>query len=76
MDVHILADHWTSMNGTARDGTKTRVFTPQESRFFESGSHGPGARRTDIGLRWSDALPIDAITRVMLQDWPEARGVL
>ena len=76
MDAHILPGHWTSMNGTARDGTKTQVFTPQDSRFFESGSQGPGARRTDIGLRWSDALPIDQVARVFLQDWPQARGVL
>jgi pectinesterase len=76
MDAHILPDHWTSMLGTARDGTKTQVFRPQESRFFESGSRGPGARRADIGLRWSDALSIAEIARVFLQDWPEAKGAL
>lgn len=74
MDAHIFPEHWTSMNGTAQDGTKSRVFLPQESRFFESGSSGPGARRVDIGLRWGDALPINEIARVFLQDWPQARG--
>ncbi len=45
MDKHIVPQAWTSMRGTARDGSKTRVFTPEESRFFESGSYGPGAYR-------------------------------
>lgn len=76
MDAHILPDHWTSMNGTAKDGTKSRVFLPQESRFFESGSSGPGARRADSGLRWSGALPISGIASVFLQDWPEAGRAL
>jgi pectinesterase len=42
MDAHITADGWASMNGTARDGSKSRVFTPAESRFFEWASSGPG----------------------------------
>jgi pectinesterase len=76
MDAHILPDHWTSMPGTARDGTKTQVFKAQDARFFESGSHGPGARRADIGMRWEGALSIATITRAFMQDWPEARGAL
>ncbi|WP_041522352.1 pectinesterase family protein [Gilvimarinus agarilyticus] len=43
MDAHITPDGWASMSGTARDGTKSRVFTPAESRFYESHSAGPGA---------------------------------
>ncbi|MHA6723917.1 pectinesterase family protein [Sphingomonas sp. RS2018] len=50
MDAHIHPDGWTSMNGTARDGTKTAVFRPQDARFAERGSRGPGARRRDIGM--------------------------
>ncbi|WP_242007902.1 pectinesterase family protein [Sphingomonas ginsenosidivorax] len=45
MDVHIHPDRWTGMAGTARDGTKSRIFLPAESRFAETGSRGPGARR-------------------------------
>jgi pectinesterase len=52
MDAHIHSDHWTSMEGTARDGTKTAVFRPQGARFMERGSIGPGARRSDIGMPW------------------------
>ncbi len=43
MDAHIRDEGWASMTGTARDGTKSRVFTPEESRFYELGSTGPGA---------------------------------
>ncbi|WP_049724063.1 pectinesterase family protein [Gilvimarinus polysaccharolyticus] len=45
MDAHIAVDSWASMNGTARDGSKSRVFTPAESRFFERDSKGPGAQQ-------------------------------
>ncbi|WGL16690.1 pectinesterase family protein [Microbulbifer bruguierae] len=43
MDDHITRDGWDSMRGTSRDGTKSTVFTPEESRFFEFENHGPGA---------------------------------
>ncbi|MCW8126843.1 pectinesterase family protein [Microbulbifer halophilus] len=43
MDDHIARDGWDSMNGTARDGSKSAVFTPESSRFFEYKSRGPGA---------------------------------
>ncbi len=43
MDAHIIDAGWASMNGTARDGSKSRIFTPSESRFFGLDSHGPAA---------------------------------
>ncbi len=43
MDRHINEDGWSSMAGTARDGTKTQIFTPEKSRFYEYKSTGPGA---------------------------------
>lgn len=58
MDAHIHPDHWSSMPGTARDGTKTAIFTPQSSRFWERGSTGPGARRNDIGMQWTPELTV------------------
>lgn len=42
MDSHITLDGWYSMNGTAKDGTKI-PFLPEDSRFFEFNSSGPGA---------------------------------
>lgn len=43
MGDHIAAARWASMRGTARDGTKSAVFTPAQSRFREWQSRGPGA---------------------------------
>jgi pectinesterase len=69
MDAHIHPDHWTTMNGTARDGTKTAVFKPQDSRFSESGSQGPGARHNDIGITWKGAMDIAAIRKSFFAHW-------
>lgn len=69
MDAHIAPAHWASMNGTARDGTMTDVFHPQDSRFYEQGSVGPGARRTDIGMPSSGLGDIAAIKTIVFKDW-------
>ncbi len=69
MDAHIHPDHWASMPGTARDGTKTDIFQPQDSRFYESGSHGPGARHRDIGITWRPELSIDQIRARLFEGW-------
>lgn len=42
MDKHITTDGWYSMGGTMRDGTKAPFF-PEDARFFEYHSKGPGA---------------------------------
>jgi len=47
MDAHISPQGWSSMRGTARDGTKSRIFTPEESRFYEYQNFGPGAQVND-----------------------------
>lgn len=69
MDRHIHPDHWTTMNGTARDGAMTGVFRPQDSRFWETGSHGPGAKARDIGMTWRETTGIAAIRRDILAGW-------
>lgn len=69
MDSHIGPAHWTSMNGTARDGTMTDIFRPQDSRFFEKGSFGPGAARTDIGLRYRGVGDITRIKNIFFAGW-------
>jgi pectinesterase len=43
MDNHITIDGWYSMSGTAKDGTKI-PFLPEDARFFEYKSKGPGAQ--------------------------------
>jgi pectinesterase len=70
MDAHIHSDHWTSMAGTARDGSKTAIFRPQDSRFAESGSYGPGSRHTDIGISWANPLTIREIRASLFDGWP------
>lgn len=73
MDAHIFPEHWTSMNGTARDGTKTAIFRPQDSRFSESGSYGPGARHVDIGITAATPLRMQDVYDLLFEGWPEAR---
>ncbi len=68
MDAHIYPDHWTGMAGTARDGTKTRIFLPAESRFTETGSRGPGARRNSVaGI--GTVYDIEAVRRTIFAGW-------
>lgn len=73
MDAHINADHWSSMAGTARDGSKTAIFRPQDSRFSESGSYGPGAVKNDIGIKWTSPLSIAEVRHVMFEGWAKPR---
>ncbi len=42
LDEHINKEGWTFMHANCLDGTQV-FFTPKQSRFFESGSTGPGA---------------------------------
>lgn len=69
MDRHVSPQHWTSMAGTARDGRKSALFRPQDARFFEAGSHGPGATRLDIGMTWKPALGVGTLRNSFLGDW-------
>ena len=72
MDAHIRSDHWTEMGGTARDGTKTARFQPQDARFFESGSIGPGGPHADIGIKWTGKPDIKRIRTVFFDGWKAA----
>ncbi|MCE7796748.1 pectinesterase family protein [Sphingobium sufflavum] len=69
MDAHISDRHWTSMAGTARDGSKSIIFEPQQARFFEAGSRGPGARHVDIGMNWRPDRDIDGLRVRFLNGW-------
>jgi pectinesterase len=42
MDDHIVTEGWYPMGYTAKDGTRTEM-QPEEARFYEFGSTGPGA---------------------------------
>jgi pectinesterase len=69
MGPHIHPDHWTVMNGTARNGTMTDVFRPQDSRFMETGSQGPGAAAREIGMSWRGEADIRRIKADFFAGW-------
>ena len=69
MDAHIHPDHWATMAGTARDGTKTLIFRPQDSRFYAAGSTGPGAKSHDIGVRWTPPITVEAMRSQIAGTW-------
>ena len=73
MDDHIARDGWASMRGTSRDGTKSTVFKPENSRFFEYNSRGPGSAINDQRRQLS-ASETEKYTRAKILDgWiPEA----
>ena len=73
MDAHIARDGWATMNGTARDGTMTDVFRPQDSRFLERGSYGPGAHRNDIGMPRSGVADVRSVRRLYFRDFSQRR---
>ena len=54
MDAHITHDGWYSMSGTAKDGSKI-PFLPEDARFFEHNSKGPGAAINDKRRQLSEA---------------------
>ena len=69
MDRHINTQGWSSMAGTAPDGTKSRIFTPEESRFFEYKSTGPGAAVNAQRPQLSDGQLADYALDKILGDW-------
>lgn len=70
MGAHIHPDHWTSMAGTARNGAKTQIFRPEESRFSEAGSTGAGARTNGrIRIAWQDQPTISQVRRLFFTGW-------
>lgn len=74
MDSHINTQGWSSMPGTARDGTKSRIFTPQESRFFEYKSTGPGAAINPQRPQLTDEQVADYSLEKIFLDWRPRRG--
>lgn len=72
MDDHIARDGWASMGGTARDGTKSAVFTPESSRFFEYKSQGPGAIVNPERRQLSDRQAAAYSREKILGDWAPA----
>jgi len=55
MDDHIAADGWWTMTGLQKSGPTRTVFRPEDSRFYEFRSHGPGAAVNDRRRQLSEA---------------------
>lgn len=68
MDAHITTDGWYSMSGTAKDGSKIH-FLPEDSRFFEFNSSGPGAVINSKRRQLSDAEAKQYTREKILGDW-------
>lgn len=69
MDDHVTRDGWASMRGTSRDGSKSTVFTPESARFFEFGSHGPGAAINPKRRQLSKEMVKDYTLENIFTDW-------
>lgn len=68
MDAHITHDGWYSMGGTAKDGSKIK-FQPEDARFFEFNSRGPGAAINHRRRQLSDDEATQYTREKILGDW-------
>lgn len=70
MDSHITLDGWYSMNGTAKDGNKV-PFLPEDSRFFEFNSSGPGSAINSKRRQLNDDEAKNYAREKILGDWQQ-----
>lgn len=70
MDVQVAPEGWASMSST-RNGERI-WFKPEDSRFFEYRSSGPGALVSDKRRQLSDAQAADYTLPKILGDWQPA----
>ncbi|WP_027328357.1 pectinesterase family protein [Marinimicrobium agarilyticum] len=74
MAAHIKESGWSKMGGTAPNG-KRIYFYPEDSRFFEYGSEGPGAHRNESRRRLSGTEVKQYTLDRILGDWdPQKNG--
>jgi pectinesterase len=75
MDAHIAQDGWHSMSGTAKAGTVKdggkQNFMPEDARFFEFNSSGPGAQHNTKRRELSAATAKNYTRQHILGDWQE-----
>ena len=69
MDDHITSDGWFSMTGQQKSGPDRTVFYPQDARFFEYKSMGPGARVNAKRRQLTDAQAAEYTTEKVLGRW-------
>jgi pectinesterase len=69
MDKHITTDGWAAMSGTQKSGPDKTWFQPEDSRFFEYKSSGPGAKTGSKRRQLTDAQAADYTVAKVLGDW-------
>lgn len=70
MDDHITGDGWFSMTGLQKSGPDRTVFLPEDSRFFEYKSTGPGAKINSKRRQLTDAQAAEYTVAKVLGNWP------
>lgn len=68
MDAHITTDGWYSMGGSTKEGGR-KNFLPEDSRFFEYKSTGPGAIVNDKHRQLSELEATEITRKNILGDW-------
>jgi len=69
MDDHIMDDAWFSMTGLQKSGPDRTVFYPEDSRFFEYKSTGPGAKIGAKRRQLTDADAAEYTVARVLGEW-------
>lgn len=68
MDAHIAGEGWDSMSSTTKSGSKV-TFLPEDSRFFEYRSTGPGAAINPQRRQLDEARRADFTRDKVLAGW-------
>lgn len=68
MDSHISTEGWESMSGRDKAG-KIIWFSPEDSRFYEYKSIGPGVVKSDLRLQLSDLEASDYTIENIFDGW-------
>ena len=68
MDAHITTDGWDSMGGTSKSGERV-TFLPEDSRFFEHQSSGPGVVNSAKRRQLSAAQLAETTRDKVLDGW-------
>ncbi|MFT3734444.1 MAG: pectinesterase family protein [Rhodocyclaceae bacterium] len=69
MDDHITGDGWAAMAGTQKSGPDRVWFQPEDSRFFEYKSSGPGAHTSGKRRQLTAAEAADYTAEKVLGNW-------
>ena len=69
MEDHITSEGWFSMTGLQKSGPNRTVFLPEDSRFFEYKSTGPGANINTKRRQLTDAQAAAYTGAKVFKDW-------